>query len=138
MAEEGLLTPDCPPSATIFADIQFALPILRRLAEVDIGQSIAVRDREIVAVEAIEGTDAMIRRAGELCKRGGWTLLKIAKPNQDMRFDVPTIGVKTVQNVQASGGACIAVEAGKVIMVDKPLLIQAARRAGVAIVGVRV
>jgi hypothetical protein len=138
MATEGVMTPGSPPSAAQRADVEFALPIIRKLGELDIGQSIAVRDREIVAVEAIEGTDAMIRRAGELCRRGGWTLVKVAKPKQDMRFDVPTIGVNTVENVKKNGGACIAVEAGKVIMVDKEQLIAAAQKLGVAVVGIRV
>jgi DUF1009 family protein len=137
MAGPGVLTA-CNPTLAQNADIQFALPIIHRMGDLDVGQSIAVKDREIIAVEAIEGTDKMIRRAGELCRRGGWTLLKIAKPDQDMRFDVPTIGVGTVQNVKASGGSCIAVEAGKVIMVDKEDVIAEADKLGIAIVGVEV
>ncbi|MBI1370931.1 MAG: DUF1009 domain-containing protein [Planctomycetes bacterium] len=126
------------PTADQRADIDFALPIVARMGDLDIGQSIAVRDREIIAVEAIEGTDRMIERAGQLCKRGGWTLVKIAKPQQDMRFDVPTIGLNTIANLAKNGATCLAVEAGKVILLDKPQLLEAADKAGIAILGVRV
>lgn len=124
------------PSAAQSGDIAFGVPIARRMGELDVGQSIAVKDRDTVAVEAIEGTDAMIRRAGELCRGGGWVLVKLAKPEQDLRFDVPVIGVETVRNLKAAGGACIAVEAGRVIMLDKPAVIAEADRLGVCIVGV--
>lgn len=138
MATPGPLTPGLEPSAEQRRDIEFALPIIRRLGELDIGQSIAVRDREVVAVEAIEGTDRMIERAGELCRRGGWTLVKVAKPAQDMRFDVPTIGLGTIRKMKAAGGACIAVEAGRVIIVDKPAVLAEAKRAGIAVIGITV
>ena len=136
MADLGPMTAT-PPSTEQTADINFALPIIERMGDLDLGQSIAVRDREIIAVEAIEGTDKMIKRAGELCKRGGWTLLKIAKPNQDMRFDVPTIGLNTIENLKANNAACLAVEAGKVIMADKPAIITAAQKAGITIIGIQ-
>ena len=124
------------PSAAQMADIAFALPIIRRLGELDIGQSVAVREREIIAVEAIEGTDAMIRRAGDLCPSGRWTLLKVAKPQQDLRFDVPAIGTETIANLQRCGATCLAVESGRVILLDKPQVIAAAEGAGIAVVGV--
>jgi DUF1009 family protein len=136
MAGEGVLT-TAGPTAAQRSDIDFALPIIARLGELDVGQSIAVRDREVIAVEAIEGTDRMIQRAGELCKRGGWTLVKIAKPDQDMRFDVPTVGPQTIENLRAHGGRCLALEAGRVIMVERPKILEAAEKAGVAVVGVR-
>lgn len=137
MADEGAMT-RVEPTGGHRGDIDFALPIIARLGELDIGQSIAIKDREVIAVEAIEGTDRMIERAGQLCRRGGWTLVKVAKPGQDMRFDVPTVGVATIENLRKNGGTCLAVEAGKVIMVDKPAVIAAAEKAGVAVVGVRV
>jgi UDP-2,3-diacylglucosamine hydrolase len=118
-------------------DVEFALPIVRRLGELDIGQAVAVAQREVIAVEAIEGTDALIRRAGELCRAGGWVLVKVAKPRQDPRFDVPTVGVQTIENLKAAGAACLAVEAGKVILLDKPEVLAAADRLGIAIVGVK-
>lgn len=136
MAEPGILTRTRPTSSQM-ADIQFALPIVARMGDLDVGQSVAVKDREIIAVEAMEGTDAMIRRAGDLCRRGKWTLLKVAKPQQDMRFDVPTVGLLTIENLHAAGATCLAVEAGKVILLDKPKLLEAADEAGVAVVGVK-
>lgn len=137
MAGQGVLT-RTKPSAAQEADIAFALPIVKRMGDLDVGQSIAVKEREIIAVEAIEGTDAMIRRAGELCRNGKWTLLKVAKPNQDMRFDVPTIGLLTIANMKSAGATCLAVEASKVILLDKPELLAAADKAGISIVGVNV
>ena len=136
LADEGAMTRR-KPSVSQAADIEFALPLARRLGDLDIGQSIVVRDREIIAVEAIEGTDALIVRAGELCPSGKWTLLKVAKPTQDTRFDVPTVGLKTIERLDAAGASCLAVEAGKVILLDKPQLIEAAESAGIAVVGVR-
>jgi len=136
MADEGAMTRKAP-SAAQMADIECALPVIRQLGELDIGQSIAVREREIIAVEAIEGTDAMIRRAGQLCPSGRWTLLKVAKPRQDKRFDVPTVGIDTIENLKAHGAVCLAVEAGNVILLDKPEMIEAANRAGIVVIGVR-
>lgn len=136
LADEGVFT-TTQPSAAQRADIDFALPIIARMGDLDVGQSIAVKDREIIAVEAIEGTDRMIERAGVLCRRGGWTLVKIAKPKQDMRFDVPVIGLDTIANMKKAGGTCIAVEAGRTIVLDKPRTIEAANREGIAILGVR-
>jgi len=90
-----------PSSAA--GDVEFGFLIARRSAELDIGQSVAVKESEIIAVEAIEGTDRMITRAGELCRTGGWTFVKVARPDQDMRFDVPTIGPDTIRNLRAPG-----------------------------------
>ncbi len=137
MADEGVMT-RAQPSAHQSADIQFAVPIAHRMGDLDIGQSVAAKDRDIVAVEAIEGTDAMIERAGSLCKRGGWTLIKLAKPRQDMRFDVPTVGPTTIEKLSACGGACLAIEAGKTIILDKPDTLALADRLGIAVVGVKV
>jgi DUF1009 family protein len=95
---------------------------------------VAVKGRAVVAVEAIEGTDACIRRAGELCTQGGFTMVKVAKPQQDMRFDVPTIGQGTVQALLAAGGKCLAIEAGKTIIVDQTEVIRLADRHGLTIV----
>jgi len=135
LATAGVMT-RTEPTARQRADIEFGWPILAQTVELDVGQSIAVRDRDVIAVEAVEGTDRMIARAGELCRAKGWTLLKTAGSRHDMRADVPTIGVQTVEKVAAAGGGCIAVETGRVIMADKPQLIEAANKAGVAVVGV--
>jgi len=135
MAGRGVLG-SRQPSAGQRADIQFALPIVARMGDLDVGQAVAAKDCEIIAVEAIEGTDAMIRRAGELCRSGKWVLVKMAKPRQDLRFDMPTVGVQTIENLRQAGAACLAVEAGKVILLDKPEFLAAADRAGIAVVGV--
>ena len=90
------------PDAASAADVQFGWPLLLQAVELDIGQSMAVRDRDVIAVEAIEGTDQLIARTGALCPAGGWTLVKVAKPQQDMRFDVPTIGPQTIENLHAA------------------------------------
>ncbi|MEY3022609.1 MAG: hypothetical protein RIS86_1807 [Planctomycetota bacterium] len=124
------------PTAEQEGDIAFGWPLLAQVGALDIGQAIAVREKDVIAVEAVEGTDRMIERAGSLCRRKGWTLLKTARPGHDMRADVPTIGVSTVERLAAAGGGCIAVGAGRVILVDRPAVLEAADRAGIAIVGV--
>jgi UDP-2,3-diacylglucosamine hydrolase len=134
MAGDGVMG-RAKPSAAAEADIAFGWPLLLRTVELHIGQSIAVRDRDVIAVEAVEGTDAMIERAGNLCRAKGWTLLKTASEDHDRRADVPTIGVGTVERVAAAGGRCIAVGAGQVILLDRPAVIAAADRLGVSIVG---
>lgn len=122
------------PTASEQLDIDFGWPIAKEMGRLDIGQSVAVKGRAVVAVEAIEGTDACIRRAGELCSQGGFTIVKVAKPQQDMRFDVPTIGEGTIQALLAAGGKCLAIEAGKTIIVDQPEVIRLADRHGLTIV----
>lgn len=123
------------PAAAQQADIDFGLPILLRMNELDVGQSIAIKDCDVVAVEAMEGTDRMIERAGQVCRSGGWTLVKGPRPDKDMRFDVPTIGVQTIDRLRAAGAGCLAVAAGKVILTDKPELLAAAEDARIAVVG---
>lgn len=135
MAEVGVLTHRAPSPAQR-EDIAFARPILHRLNELDIGQALAVKDRDVIAVEAIEGTDAMIARAGELCRVGGWVLVKGAGASKDMRFDVPTVGVQTIENLHRAGGGCLALTAGRVILAGKPAVLEAADRLNIAIVGI--
>lgn len=135
MADVGVMTHKQPGSPQR-ADIAFGWPILMRMNDLDIGQAIAVRDRDVIAVEAIEGTDRMIQRAGELCRSGGWVLLKGPRPDKDRRFDVPTVGVQTIAALKAAGGVCLAVAAGSVILADKPKVIEAADAAGIALIGV--
>jgi hypothetical protein len=134
MASEGLMT-CCRPAESVWEDIQFGWPLVKELGRLDIGQAIAVREREIIAVEAIEGTAAMIERAGQLCKKGGWTLLKAAKPQQDMRFDVPCVGRDTIEALHRNHAACLAVEKHKVLILDKPETLALADRLGIAVVG---
>lgn len=137
LAQVGVMT-RCKPSVEQYRDIEFALPIVRRMGDLDIGQSIAVKEREVIAVEAMEGTDAMIQRAGQLCRSGKWMLVKVAKPRQDMRFDVPTVGLKTIENLKAAGATCLAVQAGQVILLDKQEFLEAADRAGIAVIGIQI
>jgi hypothetical protein len=134
LADEGVMT-KCRPSASVQGDIEFGWPILQKLAQLDIGQAIAVKEKEIIAVEAIEGTAEMIERAGELCKKGGWTLIKGAKANKDMRFDVPCVGPDTIESLAKNGARCLVVQKEKTIIIDKPETIALADKAGVAIVG---
>lgn len=127
----GAVVPDAGSSG----DLDFGWPLLTSLVELHVGQAMAVRDRDVLAVEAIEGTDAMIDRAGSLCRARGWTLLKTSAVDHDRRADVPTIGVQTVERAARLGCRCIAVGAGRVILVDRPAVIAAADRLGVALVG---
>ncbi|QDS95548.1 hypothetical protein FF011L_43450 [Roseimaritima multifibrata] len=136
LVKEGFLTRR-RVSAAQQQDIEFGWQIAKQMGGLDIGQSITVKDGTVLAVEAVEGTDACIERTGDLCKQKGWTLVKVAKPNQDMRFDVPTIGPQTIDRVQRAGGTAIAIEANQTIVVDEAELIQAAEAAGIAIVARR-
>jgi len=124
------------PSREAQGDVDFGWPLLERIVELDVGQSMAVRDRDVIAVEAVEGTDALIDRAGTLCRAKGWTLLKTAKADHDRRADVPTVGVQTIERLARAGGRCLALGAGRVIMVDRPKVIDAADRLGVVVVGI--
>ena len=134
LATNGVMTAQAP-TAQQKADIDFGWPLVARLNELDIGQAIAVKEREVIAVEAIEGTDAMIRRAGELCRIGGWTLIKTAKTNQDMRFDVPTVGPETIENLHRCGARCLVVQTGRVILVDQEKIVTLANRYGISMTG---
>jgi len=133
-ADAGVMT-RITPGAGVKDDIEFGWDIVKKLGQLDIGQAIAIKEKEIIAVEAIEGTAQMIERAGQLCKAGGWTLIKTAKPGQDMRFDVPCIGEETIRSVAKGGGKCIVVEAGKTLLLDKPKTIALANELGIALVG---
>lgn len=134
MATEGVMT-RIQPSPAQLRDAEFGWHIAKEMGRLDIGQSVAIKEQEVIAVEAIEGTDDMIRRAGSLCRAGGWMLVKVAKPDQDMRFDVPTVGVDTIENLHANRAKMLVVEAGKTLMVDRPKVIAAADQAGIVIVG---
>ena len=135
MAHAGVMTRTQPTSEQK-RDIEFVWPILNHMLRLDVGQSIVVSDRDIVAVEAIEGTDRMIRRTGEICKRKGWSLVKGARAGHDRRSDVPVVGMATLENVSANRGGCIALAAGDVIMLEKSKFIERADELGIAIVGV--
>lgn len=134
MAPEGVLTTN-RPGGGIERDVAFGWPIAKRIGELDIGQSIAVKEREVIAVEAIEGTDALIGRAGELCRSGGWSLIKVAKPSQDMRFDVPTVGPDTITRLSESGCRALIIEAGKTVIIDRQEMLTLADRKGICVIG---
>ena len=121
------------PSAAESEDIDFGWMLAKEMGRLDVGQSVMVKEKAVLAVEAIEGTDQAILRAGTLCPRGGFTVVKVAKPQQDMRFDVPTIGVKTIENMKTSGGVVLAVEADKTIIIDEKEVVQLADRYGITI-----
>lgn len=116
MAREGVFS-KLKPSKEQMADVAFGYEKEKGVAGLDIGQSIAVKNKTVLAVEAIESTDNCIKRAGTLCK-GGFTVVKVAKPSQDPRFDVPVVGMNTLQTLLDSGGAVLAVEADKTLVVD--------------------
>jgi len=136
LAREGLLT-QRGPTPEQDDDIRFGWDIAKQIGRLDIGQSVAVKEREVIAVEAIEGTDAMIRRAGQLCKVGGWILVKVAKPQQDMRFDVPTVGPETIEHLAAAKAAVLVVEADKTLVIDRARTIELANRYGIVVVARR-
>ena len=115
-------------------DVEFGWKIAKSMGGLDIGQSICIKDQTVIAVEAIEGTDLCIQRAGELCRGGGFTVVKVAKPQQDMRFDVPTIGLKTLETMATVGGAVLAVEANRTILLDDQEFREEASRQGIAVV----
>jgi DUF1009 family protein len=123
------------PGASLSDDIEFGWLIVKKIAEMDIGQAIAVREREVIAVEGIEGTADMIERAGRLCPKGGWTLLKAAKAKKDMRFDVPCVGPDTINSLAKNGAKCLVVEAGKTIIIDKPQTLELADKMGICVIG---
>ncbi|WP_419189436.1 LpxI family protein [Stieleria marina] len=135
LVKQGLLS-GSKPSAKLQTDIDSGWQVAKQMGGMDIGQTITIKDGTVIAVEAIEGTDACIERTGQLCRRGGWTLVKVSKPDQDMRFDVPTIGPQTVQSVRDAGGTAIAIEADLTILVDRERTLQLAQQAGITIVAI--
>src|SRR5579859_4758477 len=130
------------PSEQELKNIEYGRRVARDLAQHDIGQTVVIAESACVAMEAMEGTDATIERAGQIMRSlhgdastlgRQLTVVKIAKPNQDMRFDVPVIGVKTIEVMQAAGATCLAVDAGKCLLLDGQKVIEAADAAGIAI-----
>ena len=121
-------------SAEELEDLAFGYRMADALAALDIGQTIVVKDKAVVAAEAMEGTDAVIRRAGEIAGSGS-RIVKVAKPKQDMRFDVPVVGVATIEAMKAAGATAISIDAGRTLIVDGPRFFEAADAAGIAVVG---
>jgi UDP-2,3-diacylglucosamine hydrolase len=133
LAGAGVLT-RTQPSAEALADLEFGRRVADQVAGLDIGQTVAVKSAAVVAVEAMEGTDQVIARAGALAG-AGVRIVKVAKPNQDMRFDVPVVGVSTIAAMRAAGCDALSVDAGRTLMIDGDAIVAAADAAGIAIVG---
>jgi DUF1009 family protein len=134
LASNGVMT-QRKPTEQQMEDARFGWDLCQRLSRMDIGQAIAVLNKDVIAVEAIEGTNAMIERAGQLCRSGGWTLIKVANAKQDMRMDVPTIGVTTIEKLVAARAACVVLEAGKTVLLERQKVLELADRHRIAIVG---
>lgn len=133
LVKPGVLTRR-KPTTREEEDIAFGWELAREMGRLDVGQSVAVKERAVLAVEAIEGTDRAVLRAGELCPAGGFVVVKVAKPHQDMRFDVPTVGVSTIESLHQAGGRVLAVEADKTILIDREQTVSLADRHGISIV----
>ena len=129
--QRGVLTRR-PLSADETADLEFGMPLARRMAQMGIGQTVVVRRKAVVAVEAIEGTDAAIRRAGQAAGHG-CVVAKACEPDHDMRFDIPVVGLETIHAMAESGAACLGVEARRALLFDLPRVVEEADRAGLSI-----
>lgn len=135
VVEEGLIG-NIKPDRQTMEDIHFGMHIAKEVAQLDIGQTVVVKDKVVVAVEGIEGTDRCIIRSKELCG-GGSVVCKAARKNQDMRYDVPVIGLKTLESLKKAGVKAIGVEAGKTYLLEKEMFIKKADKLGIAVIGVK-
>ena len=133
LATEGVMTRRAPTDIER-GNIEYGLHIADEIARLDLGQTIVLRAKACVAIEAMEGTDATIRRAGELAK-GKLTVVKVAKPDQDMRFDVPVVGIPTIETMFGAGATCLSVTAGKTLIFDRDEMLALAEENGITIVG---
>jgi hypothetical protein len=132
MPGKGKITEFEPDSST-WEDIRFGIELAHAIGALDIGQTVAVKDKAIVAVEAFEGTDNLIKRAGRFIK-SGLTIVKVAKPKQDMRFDIPVVGLKTIKVLIRAGAKCLAIEADKTLFIDRDLSVKLAEKHGLSII----
>lgn len=132
MPSQGVLTKQ-QPDEKIWADVRFGFQLAKRAAGLDIGQTLCVRNGAVVAVEAIEGTDAAILRGGRLAGPG-IVVIKVSKPYQDMRFDVPVVGPRTIKFLSKIKGSCLAIEAQKTLMIDKDICVDMANKKNISIV----
>jgi DUF1009 family protein len=135
LPEAGTLSQRAPDESE-WADIHYGREIAKRIAELDIGQAIAVADRACVAVEAMEGTDATIERAATLGNGRRLVIVKVSKPHQDMRFDVPVVGLRTVQVMRHANASVLALDAGKTLLFERHRMLDEANQAGIAVVGI--
>ena len=136
---EGILVEDGPltsrqPNKKEWGDIRYGWKIAQEIGRLDIGQCVVVKDRVVVAVEAVEGTDGAIKRGGELAKEGA-VVVKRSKPQQDLRFDLPAVGPRTIEVMESVKATVLAVEAGRTVILDRDQLVSHAERAGIAVIG---
>lgn len=136
LAPEGVLGRHQPTPEEL-EDARYGLELARGIGRLDLGQTVVVKDRVALAVEALEGTDACIRRGGELAKSGGFVVAKAVKPNQDRRFDLPAVGPDTVVSLREAGGRVLAVEAGATLVMDLPRMVELADKAKLVLLGLR-
>lgn len=134
LAPEGVLTKE-RPTPREWQDLRYGFLIAREIGQLDIGQTVVVKDGAVVALEAIEGTDACIARAGELTGRKGAVIVKVAKPVQDMRFDVPAIGIKTLASMREAGVRVLGIEAGRTLVLEPEAFVNGANAEGLVVVG---
>ncbi len=134
LATPGVMTKRQPTDQQ-WADIRFGYELCTSLSKMQIGQAIAIADQNVLAVEALEGTDRMIERAGSLCRKGNWTLIKVANTNADMRIDVPSVGMTTIEKLKAAGAGCLVLTPGKTIILEKQKVLELADRFKIAVVG---
>jgi UDP-2,3-diacylglucosamine hydrolase len=134
LSTEGVMTRR-QPSAAQWIDIRYGYERAIQISRMDIGQAMALRDKDVLAVEATEGTNAMIERAGKLCKVGGWTLIKVSNTNADLRVDVPTIGTTTIEKLAAARAGCVVLEPGKTVILEKEKVLELADKYKIAVVG---
>ena len=132
LAPAGVLTKR-KPSKDELKDIAYGWQLAKEIGRLDIGQTVVVKDLAVLAVEAIEGTDEAIRRGGRLCREGA-VVVKICKPQQDLRFDLPATGLRTIETMREVRAACLAIEAGRTIIIERDAVLAAANAAGIAIV----
>ena len=134
LVEEGTLTSRAPTKKE-WDDIRYGWEVAHEIGRLDIGQCVVIKDKVVVAVEAVEGTDGAIKRGGELAKDGA-VVVKRCKPQQDLRFDLPAVGSRTIEIMASVNASVLAVEAGRTILLDREIMLDMARSAGIAIVGI--
>jgi len=135
MVQKGVLTKLAPTDAQ-YADIEYGFQIAKQMGGLDIGQSVVMKDRMIMAIEAIEGTDKCIKRGGKLARKKNATVVKVSKPAQDKRFDIPAVGLRTIKTMKKYGANVLALESGETIIVDADKMIDFANKNNIVIVAV--
>lgn len=137
LVKEGLVA-GRPLSRKQLQDVRFGWQLAKQIGALDVGQTVCVKKQAVLAVEAVEGTDLCIQRAGELCRHSGFSVVKVAKPNQDMRFDVPTIGPQTLASIAHAGGDVLAVEADSTILLEAKLFHELAIQRRISVAAFRI